>query len=104
MSPSIYRGRWDAMGNPKGIKTYAVLAADPISTGDLVWFDKRTQTVKAFSHADAWTGSQDGAQGKVAENFVGVAASAHAANDSANLLVQVEARGEFGFALDSSAV
>ena len=53
MSP--YRGRWDAMGNPKSGKMYGVQSADPIAIGDMVWFDKRTQTVKAFSHADAWT-------------------------------------------------
>lgn len=102
MSP--YRGRWDAVANPKSAKQYAVLAADAIVIGDLVWFDKRTQTVKAFSHTDAWTGSTAGSQGKVAENFVGVARSAHAANDSTLLFVQVEARGEFDFPLDSSAI
>lgn len=101
---SIYRGRWDALSNPKSAKQYAVLAADAIEIGDLVWFDKRTQTIKAFSHADAWTGSTDGAQGKVAENLVGVARSAHVANDSALLTVQVEARGVYGFIVTTPAV
>lgn len=101
---NIYRGRWDAMANPKSAKQYAVLAADPIEIGDLVWFDKRTQTVKAFSHADAWTGSTDGSQGKVAENLVGVARSAHVANDSALLTVQVEARGVYGFIVTTAAI
>lgn len=100
---NIYRGRWDAFSNPKSGKTYAVLAADPIEIGDLLWFDKRTQTVKAFSHADAWTGTTDGSQGKVAENLVGVARSAHAANDAVNLTVQVEARGVFAFIVTTPA-
>jgi hypothetical protein len=100
---NIYRGRSDAFGNPKSMKQYAVLAADPIEIGDLVWFDKRTQTVKSFGHADAWTGTTDGAQGKVAENFGGVANSAHAANDSTLLTVQVEARGWYEFPLTTSA-
>lgn len=102
MSP--YRGRWDAMANPKSVKEYAVLSADPIAIGDLVWFDKRTQTVKAAAHADCWTGSTDGAQGKFAENFVGVARSAHAANDASNLKVRVESRGVYNFALSPSAI
>ncbi|HSE46257.1 MAG TPA: hypothetical protein VLA89_13095 [Gemmatimonadales bacterium] len=101
---NIYRGRWDAMANPKSEKQYGVLAADPIEIGDLCWFDKRTQTVKAFSHADAWTGTTDGSQGKVAENFVGVARSAHVANDSTLTTVQVEARGVYEFVLTTAAL
>ena len=99
-----YRGRWDALSNPKSVKEYAVLAADAIEIGDLVWFDKRTASVKSFSHTDAWTGSTDGSQGKVANNFVGVARSAHAATDSANLTVRVEAKGVFAFVVTTAAI
>lgn len=102
MSP--YRGRWDAMANPRGTKNYAVLSADAITIGDLCWFDKRTQTVKAFSHTDAWTGSTAGSQGKVAENFVGVALSAHSANDTTVTTVRIESKGTFDHPLDSSAI
>jgi len=101
---NIYRGRWDAFSNPKSGKQYAVLAADPIEIGDLLWFDKRTQTVKSFAHADAWTGSTDGSQGKVSENLVGVARSAHVLNDAANLFVQVEARGVYAFIVTTAAI
>lgn len=94
---NIQRKRWDLAANGSGLLEYSVLAADAIEIGDLLWFDKRTQTVKSFAHADAWTGSTDGAQGKVAENFVGVAQSAHAANDSQNLTVRVHGRGTFEF-------
>ena len=92
------------MGNPKSGKMYGVQSADPIAIGDMVWFDKRTQTVKAFSHADAWTGSTAGSQGKVAENFVGFAASAHTANDATITLVRIEAKGVFGVALSPAAI
>lgn len=97
------RARWDSVANPKSLKEYAVLAADAVDVGDLCWFDKRTQTVKAFSHSDAWTGSTAGSQGKVAENFVGVAMSKHAANDAINLTVRVAAKGVFGYPLTTSA-
>ena len=102
MSPS--RSRWDSVANPKSTKNYAVLSADVIAIGDLVWFDKRTQTVKAFSHLDAWTGSTAGSQGKVAENFVGVASSAHVANDATVTTVRVEAKGMVDYPLDISAI
>lgn len=98
------RARWDSVANPKSLKEYAVLTADAIAVGDLCWFDKRTQTVKPFSHTDAWTGSTAGSQGKVAENFVGVAMSAHAANDALNLKVRIAARGVFGYPLTTAAI
>lgn len=101
---NVHRKRWDLASNGDGMKEYAVLAADAIEVGDLLWFDKRTQTVKAFSHADAWTGSEDGAAGKVAENFVGVAASAHAANDAVSTVVRVHTRGVYEFPLSAAAV
>jgi hypothetical protein len=97
------RSRWDAMANPKSVKEYGVLAADAIAVGDLCWIDKRTGTVKSFAHADAWTGSTAGSQGKVAENFVGVAMSAHAANDGANLTVRVAGKGVFGYPVTTAA-
>jgi hypothetical protein len=97
------RSRWDAMANPKSVKEYGVLAADAIAVGDLVWLDKRTGTVKAFSHSDAWTGTTAGSQGKVAENFVGHAMSAHAANDSVNLTVRVAGKGVFGYTVTTPA-
>jgi hypothetical protein len=83
---------------------YAVLAADAIDIGSMCWFDKRTQTVKMFSHLDAWTGSTAGAQGKVAENFVGVATSAHVANDAGVTVVRIACKGAVDMLLSPSAI
>ena len=70
---NVNRARWDAVANPKAIKEYPITNADAIEIGDLMWWDRANSVAKAASHANAWTGTAAGAQGKIAENFLGVA-------------------------------
>lgn len=95
---NIYRNRWDAKSNPRSAKEYVCTLTEAVEIGDLMYWDNVTRTARPASSSDAWTGSEDGAKGKVAENLLGVARSAHAANDP-NTLVRIEGRGVFAFEL-----
>ena len=103
MPPSAYRGAWDAVANPKSAKNFAIDTAEAVSVGDLMWWDKRFQVARPFSSTSAWTGSTAGSQGKVAENFIGVARSAHVLNDTVVTTVRIEARGVFRFPVTTAA-
>lgn len=100
---SSYKGGWDFAANPKSRKEYAIDTTEAIEVGDLMWWDKRSQVVRPASSSSLWTGTTAGSQGKLAENFVGVAASAHAANDSVVTTVRVEGRGVFRFVVTTPA-
>ena len=77
-----YRARWDAVANPQGRKDYPIDITEAIAVGDLMWWDKRSQVARSFASASAWTGSTAGTQAKMAENFIGVAQSAHPLPDN----------------------
>lgn len=96
---NAFRGRWDAKGNPRSVKSYPVLSTVAIEAGDLCWWDAVYQTARSFSDTAAWTGTLDGSQGKVAETFLGSAQSAHAAGDTLVTEVRIAARGVYGYPL-----
>lgn len=99
---NVMRKRYDGKANPADRVEYPVASADPIEIGDLVWLDINSDTVKAASHADVWEASEAATQLKFAERFVGVANSAHAANDAAVTHVGVFQSGTFGYPCTSS--
>lgn len=98
-----YRARWDDKANPKHTKEYPIASADEINVGDLMYWDNVSRVARAFGSSDAWTGTEDGAKGKVAENFIGVAQSAHIANDTAVTTVKISGRGVYGFPVTTAA-
>lgn len=105
---NIQRQRWDLMANPASQKTFTCLDTDTIEVGDLMWMQKGTpsdpttaKVVRPASATALWTGTLAGTQGKLAENFVGVAVSAKYANDG-NVKVQVAGRGTFGYPCPSA--
>lgn len=98
-----YRGRWDDGANPKGKKQWPVDSADEIAVGDLMYWDWASRVARRFSHSDAWTGTLDGSQGKVAENFLGCAGSAHVAGDTANTVIRIDSLGVFGMSVTTVA-
>ena len=89
----------DIVADPLRIREYAVDAATVIAIGDLCWLD--ADDVKPASHTNLWTGSLAGARGKLAEWFVGVALSAHAAN-AREQTVRVASQAVVRMSCDSS--
>jgi hypothetical protein len=100
---STYRGRWDDMSNPKHVKEYLIDTAATIEVGDLMWWDNVYRVARSFADARGWTGSTDGSQGQAAECFIGVAMSAHTANDTLNNTVRIAGKGVFGFTVTTAA-
>ena len=100
---NVYRGRWDGQANPKAIKEYPIASADVIDIGDLMWWDRANSVARVFSHANAWTGSLAGSRGKVAENFLGSAMSAHVANDANVTTVRIAGRSTFSYPVGTAA-
>jgi hypothetical protein len=100
---SHYRGAWDSVANPKSAKEFAVDTAESTEIGDLMWWDKRFQVARPFGAASTWTGSTAGTQGKVAENFIGVARSAFTVGDP-KALVRIEARGVYRLPVTTAAL
>jgi hypothetical protein len=99
-----YRGRWDNGANPKGKKEYLIDTADTINVGDLMWWDNVYRLARRFSHTRAWTGTEDGAKGNVAENFLGHAGSAHVAGDTVNTFVRIDSLGVYGYPVTTAAI
>ena len=87
---SIYRGAW----GEKNPKEFPVSSAEATEIGDLMYWDAASQVARPFSSTSAWTGTTAGTQGKVAENFIGLARSAFAVGDT-HALVRIEGRGVF---------
>ena len=98
-----YRGRWDDAANPKGKKEFLIDTADTINVGDLMWWDNVSRVARRFSHSSTWSGSLDGTQGKVAENFLGHAGSAHVAGDTAVTFVRIDSLGVYGYPVTTPA-
>ena len=98
-----YRGRWDDAANPKHAKEYPIDTTEETNVGDLMYWDNVSRVARPFGSSNGWTGSTDGSQGKVAENFIGVARSAHVANDTVNTVIRIEGRGVFGFPVTTAA-
>jgi len=99
-----YRARWDAMSNPKSQKDYPIDTAEAIAVGDLMYWDRVSAVARPFNSTHAWTGTLAGSQAHVAENFIGCAMSAHAANDTTRFLtVRVAGRGVFGYPVTTAA-
>jgi len=98
---NVMRKRWDLRANPAWILEFRVLDATAVEIGDLMWMDpgaikaSPSNDVKPASHADLWTGSLAGTQGKLAEHFVGVAMESKVASDG-KLTCRVACRGVFG--------
>ena len=84
---SAYRGAW----GDKNPKEFPVSSAEATEIGDLMYWDAMSQVARPFSSTSAWTGTLAGTQGKVAENFIGLARSAFAVGD-AHALVRIEGR------------
>lgn len=101
---SVYRGRWDDADNPKGKKEFLIDTADTIEVSDLMWWDNASRVARRFSHTLAWTGTEDGSKGKVAENFLGHAGSAHVAGDTAVTFVRIDSRGVWGYPVTTAAI
>lgn len=98
-----YRGRWDDVANPKHRKEYLIDTAQTIEVGDLMFWDNVYRLARAFGDSRGWTGTTDGSQGQVAENFIGVAASAHTANDTTVTTCRIEGKGVFAFPVTTAA-
>lgn len=103
---SVMRARWDEKANPKAIKEFLCLDADAIEIGDLMYLQRGTPsdptTTKCARPANTiWTGTLAGSQGKLAENFLGVAMSSKAANDGGTK-VRIAGKGVFAFPVDTA--
>lgn len=98
-----YRGRWDDMKNPKHAKEYPIDTAVAIDIGDLMFWDNVYRMARSFNDARGWTGSEAGAKGHVAENFIGHAMSAHAAGDLLVTTVKIAGKGVFGYPVTTAA-
>lgn len=97
-----YRGRWDDMSNPQHVKEYPIDTTETTEVGDLMYWDNVSRVARPFGSSNAWTGTTDGAQGKVAENFIGVARSGHIAN-AADTTVRISGKGVFGLTVTTAA-
>jgi hypothetical protein len=98
---NVFRGRWDTKSNPKGVKEYAVDTAVAVEVGDLMWLD--TDDAKPASHANLWTGTEAGARGNLADKFIGIAVSGHAANDTTVTSVRVAGKGVWSMPVGTPA-
>lgn len=92
---------WDLVANPADILEFAVDSSVAVEIGDLMWLD--TDDVKPASATGLWTGSAAGTYGNLARKFVGVAMSAHVANEALVTTVKVACRGTFKMTLTSAA-
>lgn len=99
---STYRGAWDAVANPKSAKEFAVDSTVAVEIGDIMWWDKRASVARSAADSTTWTGTTDGSQGKVAENFIGFARSAFAVGDL-HAMVRIEARGVYRVPVTTAA-
>ena len=84
------------------VRECAVLAASVIEVGDILWFDASNNVVKPAS-AYTWDTNLATTQGTFKDVFVGVALSAHAANDPYTNAVRYATTGVFRFACASAA-
>ena len=85
---SAYRGAW----GDKNPKEFAVDSTLAVEIGDLMWWDRINKVARSAGAVAAWTGSTAGSQGKVAENFIGLARSAFVVGDM-HALIRIEGRG-----------
>lgn len=97
---NVQRKRWDFSANPSGHLDFAVDLATEIEVGDLCWLD--VDDAKPASATTLWTGTEAGTLARFAEKFIGVAASAHRANDALVTTVRVHTRGTFSHPLDAA--
>lgn len=103
MGDSVQRKLQDAVANPSRSRSFPIDTADEIKPGYIMWWDRANSVARAANHANAWTGTEAGAQGKIAEHFLGVAESGHVANDTKITAVQIHGDGVFHFPLATAA-
>ena len=90
-----YRGRWDHAANPKGLKEYPVAAATVIAVGDLCIWDPVTLKILPASSTTLWGSNEATSRVNLADKFVGIAHSAHAAAGDEGDMVRVGGRGVY---------
>lgn len=95
----VNRIRVDLRADPQSVKDFAVDSATGIEIGDLVWLD--TDDVKNAGHANLWSQDEPTTQNRLGRWFVGVALSAHKANDPAGT-VRVAGRGIAEYPLNAA--